>query len=150
MKTCKKCNETKSLELFSKNKASKDGKQVNCKACNKAHKASIKEETKAYGKVYYNIPANKAAKKASDKAYYEAKKLPYHIVYALPDFRNDERAYCGVTDNPHYRMARHKQQGNNTQGWFILGVFVDREEALIAEDKYHEQGYCGAKHWEKS
>ena len=46
-------------------------------------------------------------------------------------------------------MRSHEFGGNNTSDWFILGVFMDRKEAKAAEDKYHEQGYCGALGWEK-
>ena len=37
MKTCIKCKEEKPLELFSKNKAAKDGRQSNCKGCEKEY-----------------------------------------------------------------------------------------------------------------
>ena len=52
-KTCTVCKETKSLDLFSNKKASKDGKRPNCKACDKAHKDSIKEVSKAWQKANY-------------------------------------------------------------------------------------------------
>ena len=152
-KTCTKCKETKSLELFSNNKKAKDGKAYSCKACRKAWCEANKEASQVYR------DANKDRKKAWDRAHVEETKaynnirnesyrLPYHIVYALPDFRNDERAYCGVTNQPETRMYVHENSGNNTEGWFILGVFMDRDEAETAEALYHVQGYCGAKGWE--
>ena len=104
-----------------------------------------KEEVLEYRKTYYK--ANREKLRAQQRERYEAAKLPYTIVYVLPHVQDDERAYCGVTNQPEYRMNTHKANGNNTKGWFILGVFKDRGEALIAESEYHEQGYIGNGGW---
>lgn len=42
-KTCSKCGETKPLEMFSKNRNTKDGLQTQCKACNAAYQAANRE-----------------------------------------------------------------------------------------------------------
>ena len=68
-------------------------------------------------------------------------KLPYHIVYLLPDHN-----YVGVTNRPYFRMANHKTVHNrNTDNWTELAKFNTRKEALKCEAEYHAQGYEGAK-----
>ena len=57
-------------------------------------------------------------------------------------------AYAGVTDNPYYRMQKHKTDGNNTDEWFVLQVCETRKEALIIEAEYHNKGYAGKKGFE--
>jgi hypothetical protein len=63
MKKCYKCQTSKSLELFSKNKRYKDGRNDVCKACKKSHKnhkinkeyqEKNKEKISNYSKIYYS------------------------------------------------------------------------------------------------
>ena len=80
----------------------------------------------------------------------KSKKLDNVIVYSLPNYNKfGYEKYCGITDCPSARMANHNSNGNNTQGWIILGEFETREEALIAEASYHENGYGGKYGFEK-
>src|ERR1035437_8869795 len=51
-KTCPKCNITKSLELFSKDKRNKLGYQTNCKLCVREYQKENKELKKVYDKEY--------------------------------------------------------------------------------------------------
>ena len=75
------------------------------------------------------------------KKYHNSFKLPYHIVYLLPDHN-----YVGVTSNPTYRMGWHKNMANrNTDNWIELARFNTREEALEYEAAKHAVGYEGAK-----
>tara|TARA_R110002050_G_scaffold299616_1_gene465749 strand:+ start:49 stop:567 length:519 start_codon:yes stop_codon:yes gene_type:complete len=86
------------------------------------------------------------ANKDKRKAYYEAQKLPHYIVYCLPHYnKHGYIKYAGVTDNPHHRMKRHKQLGNNTDEWFVLHECETKKEALKIEREYHKKGYAGKK-----
>lgn len=55
-KQCKSCKEDLDVSMFSKNRASKDGLQYNCKKCDnvyqQARRISKKEEIQQYGKDY--------------------------------------------------------------------------------------------------
>jgi len=59
MKTCPKCNETKALQMFGKNKSRKDGLQCWCKECrcpyNKLWYAANSENIKAWHKENYKV-----------------------------------------------------------------------------------------------
>jgi hypothetical protein len=48
MKKCNKCDIEKDLELFNKDKSSKDGHRSNCKECNKNDRLKNKEKSKDY------------------------------------------------------------------------------------------------------
>ena len=112
-----------------------------------------KEERKIYMKQWYQ--ANKESKKQHSIQYYnknleyqkqyhkqqnESLKLPYHIVYLLPDHN-----YIGVTNRPYKRMSNHKRENNrNTSNWVELARYTDREEALAHEARLHNEGYEGA------
>ena len=51
-KTCSKCNETKPLDEFNKNKNGKYKRQAYCKKCNFEYRENHKEENKEYQKEY--------------------------------------------------------------------------------------------------
>ncbi|BDT79220.1 hypothetical protein [Polynucleobacter yangtzensis] len=90
-KTCSKCQESKPLEMFRKNKTNKDGYSYECKVCcsarDKVYYKTNKEKVNVLSKAYYeankdklNIQrkvyreANKGKVKSINKAYYEANK----------------------------------------------------------------------------
>ena len=108
MKVCSKCNEAKPLEAFNKDKAKKDGRRPNCKACRKvqtaayykAHREALRERDAAYRA---NNPAKRrasSAKSSCGKAapswltdqhhediiavYEEADALGYHVDHIVP------------------------------------------------------------------
>ena len=130
MKKCTKCNQQKSLDQFAKCKSFKDGLQYQCKQCKK------------------NPEYDKQARLSKPKYFIKKSKqrrinnqLPYHIVYLLPDHN-----YVGVTNNPIFRMDRHRSTHNrNTSNWVEIAHYNKRQEALKHETKLHSQGYEGAK-----
>jgi len=66
MKLCKRCNQNKPLEAFSKNKSKKDGLQVSCKECFKSiNNNSYKKES---GERRKQVRANAERLKAINKA----------------------------------------------------------------------------------
>ena len=84
---------------------------------------------------------NKEKIKGNIKQRYESFKLPYYIVYLLPDDN-----YVGITNNPVDRMGSHRcQHKRNTSNWTELARFDIREEALKCEAEYHAKGYEGKK-----
>tara|TARA_R110000796_G_scaffold82986_1_gene181935 strand:+ start:290 stop:655 length:366 start_codon:yes stop_codon:yes gene_type:complete len=89
---------------------------------------------------------NKEEAQARGIATYESNKLPYNIVYCIPDYNGKGDNYAGVTDNPLNRMAQHKYKGVlNTSEWYELGKVIDRREARALEDAFHKLGYHGAR-----
>tara|TARA_R110002049_G_scaffold222449_1_gene394135 strand:- start:787 stop:1233 length:447 start_codon:yes stop_codon:yes gene_type:complete len=133
----------------------KENRRLTRQAHYKANKLRIRNEQKSHyenskdkKKSYYET--NKESISIVKKEYYQSKKLGSVIVYSLPNYnKNGYEKYCGVTDCPSTRMRNHKSNGNNTQDWIILGEFKTREEALIVEAKYHEQGYAGKRGFDK-
>ena len=103
-------------------------------------KLENKEKLKEQSKEYYK--ENKERLLKGVKAYHESLKLPFVIVYCLP---NNDTPYAGVTRNPKKRMYRHKQGCviRDTSEWFILDICETREEALKLEAEYHSKGYAG-------
>mgnify|MGYP003651261529 CR=1 FL=1 len=113
-------------------------------------------EKKEYDKLYYKnnrakilsqnadyYKANKDKVKLYQKSWHNSNKLSYYIVYALPNYRNNNKVYCGMTQNPYRRMIKHNQDNNNTEGWFILDVCKTKREALNLERAYHNSSYKG-------
>jgi len=129
------------------------------KAYGKTRYQSNKEERKAKQRAYNQknrdtINAKQRAKYQKNKeeaqargiATYESNKLPYNIVYCIPDYNGKGNNYAGITDNPTNRMAQHKYKGVlNTSEWYELGKVVDRKEAEALEDAFHKLGYHGAR-----
>ena len=52
-KHCTKCDTTKTVDEFHKNKLKKDGRQTQCKDCYKTYYVENREEALAYRKAYY-------------------------------------------------------------------------------------------------
>lgn len=69
-KRCCTCGETKPIELFSKNKSSKDGRDKRCKACVAKYYAANKEAVCSHVKAYRE--ANPEVIRQRKKAYREA------------------------------------------------------------------------------
>ena len=81
-------------------------------------------------------------RKEYNRDYKEKHTLPFYIVYCLP---NEEVPYCGKTNQPKIRMAKHKR---DTSDWFILGVCKTEDEAMSLERSYHDKGYGGINKWQ--
>lgn len=89
MKTCCKCNETKSLEDFHNNKSKKDGKSVFCKECNWKHrKNKTKEQADRDSKKWRDN--NKEKTKEMWAAYYEKNKQ--ELMAKAKIYRKTERS----------------------------------------------------------
>ncbi len=137
MKICSKCNIEKSYDNFCKDKSSKDGYRYQCKQCRKQwdidnREAYMEMNRRNNKKNYKNI------RQSVDREYQETT-LSCWIVYQLPNEEN----YVGKTNNPTYRMRRHKTDGRDTTGWVELHRFDTEIEALAKEAEYHEMGYPG-------
>ena len=113
------------------------------RAYQKGYRDANKEDLKDYYKKYR--ANNKSIIDNRSKEYTEATNLGYYIIYALPNAYNDERVYCGMTQNSYKRMISHKHSGRNTEGWFVLDVCQTKQEALLIEASYHDKGYAGKK-----
>ena len=114
----------------------------------KKWKEDNKEHSDAYHENYREV--NREIARAKGKAKTAANNLNYHVVYALPNAYNDERVYCGMTQNTYNRMRGHQSSGRNTKGWFILDICGTAEDARIIEASYHAKGYAGKQGYNKS
>lgn len=95
-----------------------------------------------YSKKYRE--ANREKCNARIKASKQKNKLPYYIIYALPNFNNTNDVYCGITKNPKQRMQNHKdKKGIDVTGWYILDIADTKRKALVIESNYHLQGFKG-------
>ena len=135
----------------------KEGKKERKKAYNKAwylkNKEAIAVRSKAYREANKTeIAAYKEVNKDKikvqnairGKRYREANKLKTNIVYCIPNYNGLGDNYCGVSNQPQLRMAKHKFDGKlNTSEWYELGKVTDRKEAEALESAFHELGYHG-------
>jgi 5-methylcytosine-specific restriction endonuclease McrA len=68
-KRCCTCGETKSIELFSRNKSEKDGRQQRCKACVSKHYKANADDVRAHVRAY--AAANAEVIRERRKGYYK-------------------------------------------------------------------------------
>ena len=125
MKKCSKCNQEKEYSCFYKHKATKDGHDSWCKACNRDNYVNGRLKNPAS---YYTYA----------KEHRLSKQDGYHNVYLLP-----YEHYVGTTKNLYCRMSGHRNRGKDTSSYIVLGRFKHRDEALQLEKVYHSQGYSG-------
>ena len=103
-KVCGKCGEVKTLDGFSKRRASKDGHQTKCKACVKKYRAANSEDIKEYNAEYCAANAEKI------KDY----KTEYHA--ANPEKRKENHAkWCAA--NPDYHAEYQKANPEKCRAW---------------------------------
>lgn len=125
-------------------KARYEANKEQIQANNKASYEKNKDAINARQRIKYQ--KNKEQEQARGVANYKSNKLPYNIVYCIPDYDGLGNNYAGVTDNPLNRMAQHRYKGVlNTSEWYELGKCDCRREALALEDAFHKLGYHGAK-----
>lgn len=116
-------------------------KEAHSKRC-KEYQANNKTEIAAYKKA--NKDKIKVQNAVRGKRYREANKLKTNIVYCIPNYNGLGDNYCGVSNQPNIRMAKHKFDGKlNTSEWYELGRVIDRKEAEALESAFHELGYHG-------
>lgn len=77
-KICKKCQQTKSLELFRNQKSKKDGKRVVCKACDDAYLKENYQARRVYKKAIVKKWQSENPEKVADykSKYYFLKVKP--------------------------------------------------------------------------
>ena len=76
-------------------------------------------------------------------------KREYHLkqvekgwdVYILP-----EENYAGLSSYAVKRISNHRDNGMNTDGWYIYSTHKTPEEAIIAEATLHLKGFRGCKY----
>ena len=108
----------------------------------KAYKQKNKEKLEAYKKDWYEDNIEHCL--AQRREWNNGKKLPYVIIYCIPNYDGKGGNYAGITNNVYRRMANHKNLGKkNTDDWFILDIKTSRKAALISEKHFHSQGYEG-------
>ena len=75
----------------------------------------------------------------------EKQRLPFYIVYCLPNYNKKGcYAYAGVTNLPGSRMRLHRFNDNNIEGWYVMDICNTKAEALAKEREYHGKGFGGS------
>jgi len=111
MKECKICKITKALSDFNKDKSKKDGRQIKCRACERAYRDANREKIAARYKAYR--AANRERKAATNKAWAEA---------------NRERV---AATQKAYREANPEQHAASQKAWAEANP--DKRNALRAK-----------------
>lgn len=101
-KRCPKCEVTKELDQYHKDKSRKSGRQVRCKNCNKEYDTLHREHKNKYSKLYYH--RTKEERRSYRKAYNESHRLEArryvltnHIdyCYLIPKYKDIPCLDCG-------------------------------------------------------
>ena len=132
MKNCNKCNETKALDEFYKDKTTKDGLKYRCKKCSKTDNNQRYLDNPEYYKQRHSCNPE------YQKQYHLDKKDNHHSVYLLP-----KHNYVGITNSIYHRMGWHRSNGRDTTDYRILETFQDRKLGLELEAHLHNLGYEG-------
>lgn len=97
MKKCSQCDIEKDIELFNKDKSSKDGHRANCKECSKRYRDENKERDSLRAKEYYKNNPYKSEDYDSEKCkiYYENNKgkIKERMRQNYENNRNEKLAY---------------------------------------------------------
>nr|CAI9751344.1 endonuclease VII [uncultured phage]CAI9752228.1 endonuclease VII [uncultured phage] len=105
LKICSKCKQEKDIEQFNKKKASKDGHDSICKACqheyDKARKDKKKEYNKTYGPKYYE--EHKEYLKTKQRQYYQ-NNIEHYYEYEKERSKRPERIEYTNKRNIRYRQ----------------------------------------------
>lgn len=93
-KTCSKCNESKPVSEFGRNRRKKDGLQVWCRACStefsKAYNREHREEITAWQRLYRETPRGRATARRASRKWNEE-----HREELLEYYRAYHRAHRG-------------------------------------------------------
>ena len=145
-KVCAKCSEMKPLDAFSKMKASKDGKQRQCKQCIANYHKDNRESRKSYAREYFRkyYQANKEALRKyqqEDKAARTARQAKRRAckIQATPKWANLSKIE-GLYKLAQYLTEEHGRQIHvdhivPLQNPLVCGLHVeDNLQLLFAED----------------
>ena len=99
-KFCNQCNKDKSLDEFSKLSRSKDGKQPQCKSCNKINNAKFRESRPDYQNQYYGTDKGRANKIKALERYWDTLGAGIYVIVN----KESGSVYVGETN----RLQRRK------------------------------------------
>ena len=123
-KVCRQCKEDKPLEQFSKLSSAEDGKQKECKACNKINNAKFRSKRPAYQNKYYKTEAGKQNKlKALHKSWDSLGAGIYKLVN-----KQTGRFYIGSTT----QLNRRKLE------WWSYLNSPDQHKRFLNDDLYSD------------
>ena len=142
-KVCTKCGVEKSLEMFYKDKAKKDGLQGKCKECVKAYKQANAEKISERARDYYQ--ANHEVILKQTKAYRQAnaEKTSEHKKEYYQDNREKIAEYYKAyfqtqTGKAIAKNSRHKRRAKTKQG------DVTTQQLLELKNNAKTCFWCGA------
>ena len=148
-KKCSKCDIVKDLELFNRDKSSKDGRRTNCKECNriyrienkdrlKEYRESVKEKRSEKFKSWYS--ENKDIKKQINKDYYDNNKLKVREkVSEYYENNKDRKLEYQKRYQSENKDKRNKQLSERRQNDVIFRLTTNIRNLI--NNSFYESGY---------
>ena len=131
-KICTKCNKTKELVNFTKDRQKKDGKCSSCKDCRRDVTSIYKSK-------------NVEKLRSDRKAYKDSLRNDYYTIYLIP-LEN----YVGVSTSPVRRIREHKRLGKDITGWTEIARVRSKKLSIDIERMLHDDyGYDGSNNTHK-
>lgn len=137
-KKCSKCNRTKILAAFSKDKTRKDGVQATCKTCVKQYRQENAEKIAEYYKQYHQENAEKLAKYSKQYSQENAEKLAeYKKQYTRTRLKTDPlfKLVCNVRSLIRGSFKRNKTKNfkKQTKTEQLLGCTIEQFQEHLAK-----------------
>lgn len=139
-KTCTRCKQTKTTDLFPKSKSKSDGLDSWCKQCKKEVRQNSKEHIKEYNKQYK--AEHKEEVSASRKAYYQehqeeekSNRMKYYYEHhdeelkTMGEYRDKNRDKFREYATEHRRSLGMKPMSENKECAQYLGVHLSENAA---------------------
>lgn len=140
-KICKSCSESLSLEMFSKNKSTKDGLQSVCKECQKQYYEENRERIKARNRK--RDEGRREEKSIEFKMYYEENKEDFKERYDKNKERILEYGKKWRKENPE-KVAEHVKRYNQKKNSLPHTLTEDEWNNALKKFNY-KCAYCGKK-----
>lgn len=133
MKTCTKCNESKTVDKFYKDSRAKDGLQTWCRECRKDYRDTYRSNNPNYAREHYQ--ANKETYNKSGREWRHnnpEKNREYQKIWRKRNketSRTRTRAYA--KDHPEMIRKRNSKRRARESGAFVKGAYIPSYAELI-------------------
>lgn len=133
MKTCTKCNESKTVDKFYKDSRAKDGLQTWCKECRKAYREIYRTNNPNYAREHYQ--ANKETYNNAGKEWRDRnpeKSREYQKKWRENNRETSrERVRTYAKDHPETVRRRNVKRRARKAGAFVKGAYIPSYDELV-------------------